>query len=172
MLFATYGYDDNGNRLSYSGTFGSFTGVYDDQDRLTSYGGLTYTYTPAGELASKSNGANTVTYTCDAYGALRTVVLDTGVTIDYVIDGQGRRIGKKVNGVLVQGLLYGDQLNPAAELDDTGAIVARFVYGPRSNVPAYMEKGGTTHRIISDHLGSCSAGNGYGDRDGDTETRL
>jgi len=36
----------------------------------------------------------------------------------YVIDGRNRRIGKKVNGTLVQGFLYKDQLNPIAELDD------------------------------------------------------
>jgi len=54
----------------------------------------------------------------------------------------------------VRGFLYGDALNPVAELDGTGAVVARFVYGSRSNVPDYMVKGGTTYRIVSDHLGS------------------
>jgi len=59
-----------------------------------------------------------------------------------------------VNGALVQGFLYGDALNPVAELDGTGAVVARFVYGSRSNVPDYMVKGGVTYRIVGDHLGS------------------
>ncbi|MDX1644644.1 MAG: RHS repeat-associated core domain-containing protein [Thermoanaerobaculia bacterium] len=152
--FGVYTYDDNGNRLTYTGTFGSATGSYDAQDRLLSYGSLTYTYTPPGELAAKSSGSAAVSYTYDAFGALRTVVLDSGVTIDYVIDGQGRRVGKRIDGVLVQGLLYADQLNPVAELDGSGAVVSRFVYGSRPNVPAYMEKGGATYRIVSDHLGS------------------
>ena len=30
----------------------------------------------------------------------------------------------------------------------------RFVYGTKLHVPAYMIKGGTTYRIVSDHLGS------------------
>ncbi len=74
--------------------------------------------------------------------------------IDYVIDGQNRRIGKKVDSVLTQGFLYQDKLNPIAELDGTGVVIARFVYGTKANVPDYMVKGGSTYRIISDHLGS------------------
>ena len=77
-----------------------------------------------------------------------------GTKIEYVIDGQNRRIGKKVNGALVQGFLYQDGLNPVAELDASGNVVARFVYGTRANVPDYMVKGGVTYRIVSDHLGS------------------
>ena len=77
-----------------------------------------------------------------------------GTQIDYVIDAQNRRVGKKVNGALVQGWLYGNQLNPIAELDGSNQIVSTFVYGSRSNVPDYMVKGGITYRIISDHLGS------------------
>jgi RHS repeat-associated protein len=50
--------------------------------------------------------------------------------------------------------LYQDQLNPVAELDGSGNVVARFVYGARSNVPDYLVKGGVTYRIVSDHLGS------------------
>jgi RHS repeat-associated protein len=33
-------------------------------------------------------------------------------------------------------------------------VVARFVYADKVNVPAYMEKGGRTYRILADHLGS------------------
>jgi RHS repeat-associated protein len=57
-------------------------------------------------------------------------------------------------GTLVQGFLYQNQLNPVAELDGSGNVVSRFVYGTRGNVPDYMIKGATTYRIISDHLGS------------------
>jgi len=64
------------------------------------------------------------------------------------------RLGKRISGETVQGFLYGDALNPVAELDGTGAVVARFVYGSRSNVPDYMVKGGATYRIVADHLGS------------------
>jgi RHS repeat-associated protein len=72
------------------------------------------------------------------------------------VDGENRRIGEKVNGVLVQGFLYESQLEPVAELDGNGNLVARFVYCDcgANNIPQYMLKGGVTYRIIADHLGS------------------
>jgi len=71
-----------------------------------------------------------------------------------VIDGANRRIGKRVNGTLVQAFLYEHGLRPIAELDATGAVVSRFVYGSRLNVPDYLLKGGVTYRMVTDHLGS------------------
>ena len=62
--------------------------------------------------------------------------------------------GGFTNGTLVQAFLYQAQLSPVAELNGSGSVVSRFVYGTKSNVPDYMTKGGVTYRIISDHLGS------------------
>jgi RHS repeat-associated protein len=56
--------------------------------------------------------------------------------------------------VLMRGWLYADQLRVVAELDGSGDVTSRFVYGSRTNVPDYMIRGGITYRIISDHLGS------------------
>lgn len=96
----------------------------------------------------------TTSYSYDALGNLIQSSLPDGTVIDYLIDGQNRRVGKKVNGTLVQGFLYKDQLNPVAELDGSNNVISRFVYGEKTNVPAYMVKGGNTYRIISDYLGS------------------
>ncbi|WP_409420617.1 RHS repeat-associated core domain-containing protein [Pseudaeromonas sp. ZJS20] len=89
-------------------------------------------------------------------GNLLKVVVpgETPSVIEYVIDGQNRRVGKKVNGVLQQGWLYGDQLNPIAELDGDNNVVSRFVYGTQGHVPDYMVKDGALYRYITDHLGS------------------
>ena len=149
-VVSTYTYDSNGNRLTHNGTIGT----YDEQDRLLTYGAAAYTYTLNGELLTKTEGGATTHYDYDVLGNLRQVKLPGDMVIDYVIDGRNRRVGKKVNGVLVQGLLYQDQLNPVAGLDGNGNLVSRFVYGSRSNVPDYMIKGGVNYRIISDHLGS------------------
>ena len=119
-----------------------------------SYGSKTYTYTANGELATKTDGTDVTTYSYDVVGNLRTVVLPTGVTIDYVIDAANRRVGKKVNGTLVQGFLYQSQLAPAAELDGSGNIVSQFVYATKGNVPDYIVKAGVTYRLFTDHLGS------------------
>jgi RHS repeat-associated protein len=147
----TYTYDSNGNRTHING---NLVGTYDDQDRLLSYAGATFQYTDNGELRSKTEASLTTQYHYDVLGNLRRVTLPDTTQIDYVIDGQNRRVGKKIGGVLVKGFLYKDGLNPIAELDSTNNIVSRFVYGTKVNVPDYMEKNGNTYRIISDHLGS------------------
>ncbi len=151
---ATYLYDSNGNRLSRTTPSGTILGFYDAQDRLTQYGTTTSAYTANGELQSSTVGGQTTTYQYDVLGNLKSVVGPTGTTIEYVVDGQNRRIGKKVNGVLVQGWLYQNQLNAVAELDGAGNVVSRFVYGTKANVPDYLVKSGITYRIVSDHLGS------------------
>ncbi len=148
---ATYGYDANGNRTQRNGVT---VATYDDQDRLLTYNGVTYTHTANGELKTKTQGGQTTSYDYDVLGNLRSVTLPGGTQIAYLIDGQDRRIGKKVNGAPVQGFLYQDGLRPIAELDGSGAIVSRFVYATGVNVPDYLIKGGVTYRLIKDHLGS------------------
>ena len=150
VVVESYTYDDNGNRL----TAGSVTAAYDDQDRLIQYGNATYFYTDNGELHRKEENGQVTEYHYDVLGNLRSVQLPNGDLIEYVIDGRNRRIGKKLNGVLVQAFLYQGSLNPIAELDGDGNLVSQFVYGSKSNVPDYMLKDGKTYRILSDHLGS------------------
>jgi RHS repeat-associated protein len=150
----SYEYDANGNRMqALTSSQGMVTGSYDDQDRLLEYGGNTYTYTANGELLTKTSYGQTTTYHYDVLGNLRQVELPAK-TIEYVIDGRNRRVGKKVNGTLVQGFLYQGRLKPVAELDGNGNVVARFVYGSKANVPDYLVKEGKTYRLLSDHLGS------------------
>jgi RHS repeat-associated protein len=155
---AAYAYDANGNRLSYTGSGGTFTYTYDDQDRLLNMtsGPQTqnYTYTGNGELATKTAGTQITTYQYDELGNLVAVTLPNGTPVEYLIDGMNRRIGKKVNNVLSQGWLYKDRLYPVAELDGSGTVVSRFVYGTKKNVPNYIVKGGVTYLIVSDYLGS------------------
>ena len=155
-LVATYSYDPNGNRLSKTGPGPgiSETGTYDAQDRLLSYAGATYEYTAHGELRSKVQGGQTTTYAYDALGNLRQVTLPDGRALEYLIDGQNRRIGKRINGSLVQGFLYQGPLQPVAEFDGNGNLVSRFVYATGINVPDYLIRDGQTYRLIKDHLGS------------------
>lgn len=150
-VLATYGYDQNGNRTDLDGTP---IAHYDDQDRLLDYNNITYGYTANGELKTKTQGTASTSYDYDVLGNLKKVTFSNGNTIDYLTDGQNRRIGKKVNGTLTKGWLYQDGLKPVAELDGNNQVVSRFVYADKGNVPSYMVTGGITYRIISDHLGS------------------
>jgi len=154
VTVSTYDYDANGNRITAVTRAGTFQGFYDLQDRMTKYGDADYTYTANGELLTKTDSAGVTTYNYDVFGNLRSVTLPDGTQIEYVIDANDRRVGKKLNGQLTQGFLYEGALNPVAELDGAGALVSRFVYASKAHVPDYMTKGGMTYRIISDHLGS------------------
>ncbi len=84
-------------------------------------------------------------------------MLPNGKTIEYIVDDKNRRIGKKVNGVLVKKWVYDGLLKPALEYDGQNNVVARYVYGTQINVPEYMVKNGETFRLITDHLGSVRA---------------
>jgi len=153
-LAAMYEYDLNGNRLRVTRPAGIEVASYDGQDRLATYGTATYTYTRSGELSTKVASGDTTHYEYDVLGNLRRVTRPDASVIEYVLDGMNRRVGKKVNGVLVQGWLYQERFNPVAELDGSGAVVKRFVYATRPEIPDYVITGGGTYRIIADVRGS------------------
>jgi RHS repeat-associated protein len=154
-----YTYDDNGNRTSRQVVTAAGTEVetasYDDQDRLLNYEGTQYTYTAGGDLLTKTDGTGTTEYDYDPLGNLRKVTLGDGAVIEYLIDAQSRRVGRKVNGTVTHTWLYADQLRIVSETDHTrGGLTKRFVYASRSNVPDYMTANGAYYRIFTDHLGS------------------
>ncbi|HEY3354144.1 MAG TPA: RHS repeat-associated core domain-containing protein [Polyangia bacterium] len=156
---ATYEYDDNGNRIAFIDQNGArIEPTYDNQDRLLTYSAAIYTYTANGELQTKTVGSEDWTYSYDLDGALLSAVQRTNgletLRIEYVVDGQGRRVGRKVGGSLQKVFVYRDGLRPVAELNGTGALASLFVYGSGGNVPAYMVKGSDTYRLVTDHLGS------------------
>jgi RHS repeat-associated protein len=153
---ARYWYDANGNRTAFVGrtAVDTATADYDAQDRLLRYGNTAYSYTAAGELLRAVSGADTTRYTYDVLGNLVRVVMASGDTINYVVDGLGRRVGRKVNGAWTRRWLYENELNVAAELDSTGTVAARYVYGTRGHVPDYAVRGDSVYRLVTDHLGS------------------
>ncbi|HEU0155587.1 MAG TPA: RHS repeat-associated core domain-containing protein, partial [Stellaceae bacterium] len=150
----SYTYSLNSTRLTAvvgSGT--TLTGTYDAQDRLLKYGAVSFTYTANGELASRKTGGQTTTYGYDALGNLLAAMLPNGTKIAYLVDAEGRRVGKQVNGALKTGFLY-DDAAIVAQLDSGNHVVRRFVYGTRATTPDYVISNGVTYRIFSDDRGS------------------
>ena len=160
-LVLDYSYDQSGNRLA-EGVAG-ISASYDAQDRLLSYGMASYSYSAGGDLESRTDASGTTSYEYDALGNLREVTFPDGKRVEYVIDGESRRVGKKVcpapctggaTAQPVQGMLYAGNLRVVAELDGANQVVSRFVYGTRVNVPEFMVKGANTYRLITDPVGS------------------
>jgi RHS repeat-associated protein len=149
-----YEYDDNGNRVRFESPDGSIAAQYDARDRLVRWGSAKYTSSDNGHLLARTEKGKNLEYSYNSLGAFTSARLADGVEVEYLLDGLDRRIGKKVNGRLLQGFLYASILNPVAELDGSGQIVARFIYASRSHVPDYMVKDGVKYRILVDYLGS------------------
>ena len=155
QLAATYLYDANGNRLSRATPTGADVGVYDLGDQLVSYGGWQFTYTQAGQLATRrhvATGALT-SYTYDVFGSLRQVDLPDGRRIEYRLDPEGRRVAKVVDGAVVRRWLYGAHHVPVAELDGSGVLISRTVFGPDAGT-FYLQTPSGDFRVITDQLGS------------------
>ncbi len=112
-----------------------------------SYAGIQYFYTRNGDLQTKIAGTDTTKYSYDAFGNLTQVVMPNGDVIQYVIDGQNRRIARKLNGRITNKWLNAGQLAPVVELDSPYNIIARFI-------GRYMNKRESIYQIITDHLGS------------------
>jgi RHS repeat-associated protein len=115
---------------------------------------VTYGYDDNGQLVRRSEGGEDTTYRYDGVGALRGATLPGGATVEYELDGLGRRIARRRDGQVVDRWVYGAGTGPIAELDQDGSVRTRFVYGTRSHVPDYMERGGKRYRLLTDDLGS------------------
>ena len=146
-LISIYSYDPNGNRKAHIMQATSDSGTYDVQDRMLSYGNAQYIYSKNGELQKKIVGEDTTSYTYDYFGNLIKVMLPNRDVIEYVIDGQNRRIGKKLNGAIVKKWIYAGQLSPIAELDSSGNVTAQFMGN-------FMSKNCAIYQFITDQLGS------------------
>ncbi len=146
-------YDAAGNRLSTTGSAGATKGTYDARDRLVSWGGATYAWLPDGDLATMKGPAGTSTFSYDTAGNLRSVTLADGSSIRYMVDADGRRIGREVGGRLTAGYLYDPSGQIVAATDGAGAVTEQFGYDDQGHL-ALVEKGGRTYRVVTDAVGS------------------
>ncbi|HKO48583.1 MAG TPA: RHS repeat-associated core domain-containing protein [Polyangiaceae bacterium] len=152
-----YGYDSNGNRISVSvDGVQTVAATFDEQERILTHGSETFQATETGDVLQKSDGTHSLELTYDELGNLVTTNVVTGkkaTTIDYVVDGTGRRIARKINGKFDRALLYRDQFRPVAEIDSAGTF-SHFVYTNEESAPDAILQDGVPYRVIKDHLGS------------------
>jgi RHS repeat-associated protein len=158
LLAESYGYDDNGNRFSSLNADGVFDAAFDDQDRLLEYGDDAFTWTDNGELYSKDRHRHAGTprpLRMTPWGNLRGVGLPERRSRG--VPRRRPRPARSASGSTACSSAGGSgagKLQPVAELDGAGNVVARFVHAGGVNVPALMVTPTATYRLVTDHLGS------------------
>ncbi len=152
-LVETNVYDNAGNRTSVARPDGTIRATYDARDQALSWGTLRYSWASDGSLQRQTDGRRTVSLSYDDFGALRGATLPDGGVITYLIDAEGRRIGRAVAGRLVAGYLYRADGLIAAEIDSAGAVIGRFAYDDDGHI-ALVERGGVVYRVVTDAIGS------------------
>jgi RHS repeat-associated protein len=157
----TYGYDPVGNRLRRDGALATaitvvgpqnFTGGYDSADRLKP----TFNFDDNGNQLG--DGVRTFQY--NALNQL-TRVTGTGLDVSYVYDGDGLRVQKTNNLTAVTTRYLWDRNNltgfpQVSEELQGGAVVRRYVYGPRGPLYQVQNTGVSwvTNYFVPDATGS------------------
>jgi RHS repeat-associated protein len=90
----------------------------------------------------------------DVFGNLTQAIPTSGITYNYIMDGQNRRVARSISGTVNRRYLYQDKLRIAAQLSATGVMQKEFIYAVGSQTPDYMITGSGKYRLISNHLGS------------------
>ncbi len=143
-LVEQYMYGGNGWRIwEYNSRRGitDRTFSYDAEDRLLTAGDSTYAYDADGYLQTKTTADGVTTYTYDTRGALRAVALPDGRTIEYTIDPLGRRIAKKIDGIVSEKYLWQGLTRLLAVYDGSDVLKYRFQYAG-GRMPASVETDG------------------------------
>jgi RHS repeat-associated protein len=151
-----YQYDPVGRRTYEMNVFRGISGktfAYSDEDHLLTAGDTAYQYDSDGFLTGKTNGTNQTSYVYSSRGGLLTVNLPDGRAIEYINDPLGRRMVKKVNGVVVEKYLWQGLTRLLAVYDGSDNLVMRFEYAD-SRIPVTMTSGGITYYLTYNQVGS------------------
>ncbi len=151
-----YAYDVNGTRTYEMNILRGIAGrsfTYSSYDHLLTAGGITYQYNLDGFLATKTEGTEVTTYDYSTRGELLSVILPDSTVIEYVHDPLGRRIAKKVDGVIVEKYLRQGLTRLPAVYDANNNLLMRFEYAD-ARMPVAMTRGGSTYYFTYDQVGS------------------
>jgi RHS repeat-associated protein len=148
-----YQYDETGNRTLVTTPNGSQAASYDGRDAIQSAGVQSYAVSPDGFISARISGGDTTHFTYNGFGQLVAASSPTLGALAYVYDVDGRLVAKSRGGSIVHAYSYGSGRLPLAEVAPDGTVMTRFVYanGPS---PAYMIRGASTYRLVTDERGS------------------
>ena len=148
----SFTYDAAGNRIST--TVDGTTNAYHTNvlNAYVSAGSTTYTYTPRGELATKTDATGTTSYGYNAQGKLTTVVSPSAGSFTYLYDATGARIATIHDGKRVDELYDPTGDGFLVGRNDGKTVVDRFVYG--LGLAARLDASGAASAYSFDALGN------------------
>jgi RHS repeat-associated protein len=155
-LIEEYQYDVNGTRIYEMNTQRGIAGrslIYSAESQLLVAGSTTYQYNADGFLTFKTEGADITSYDYTSRGELQSVVLPDGRIIEYIHDPLGRRIAKKIDGIIVEKYLWQGLTRLLAVYDGNDNILMRFEYAD-GRMPVAMTSGNSTYYPVYDQVGS------------------
>jgi RHS repeat-associated protein len=155
-LVEEYRYNANGAREYEMNSLRGIAGrtlAYSDEDHLLTAGDTAYLYDLDGFLTTKTDGTGITSYEYSSRGELLKSVLPDGKVIEFVHDPLGRRIAKKVNGVIVEKYLWQGMTRLLAVYNGSNSLLMRFQYAD-ARMPVAMTKGGVTYYLGYDQVGS------------------
>lgn len=158
ILVEEYHYGANGARISETNTRRGVSRdlTYSEEDHLLTAGGTTYQYDLDGFLTTKTSGSQITSYAYSSNGELLSVALPDGRLIEYVNDPLGRRIAKKVSGVVTEKYLWQGVTRLLAVYNGSNTLLMRFQYAD-ARTPVAVTKSGTTYNLIYDLVGTLRA---------------
>ena len=152
VVTESYSYDANGNRL----TGNSVNYSYSTEDHIITAGTDTYQFNVDGFLTSKTTASGITTYNYSSRGELLSATFPDGKIISYDNDPFGRRIAKRINGVITEKYLWQGIINLLAVYDGNNNLISRFNYAD-GRMPVSMTYGGITYYLAHDQVGSLRA---------------
>lgn len=155
-LVEEYQYDLNGTRIYEMNVPKGIAGrtfTYSAEDHLLNAGNVQYQYTLDGFLSSRNDGSEVTNYTYSSRGELLDVTLPDNTIIEYLHDPLGRRIAKKIDGIVVEKYLWQGLTRLLAVFDGSGTLLMRFEYGD-SRMPVSMTTQNETVYLLYDQVGS------------------
>jgi len=155
-LIEEYQYGPNGTRTYEMNSLRDIAGRtfgYSDENHLFTADTTTYQYNVDGFLTTKTQATDVTTYDYSSRGELLSVMLPDGRVIEYIHDPLGRRIAKKVDGVIVEKYLWQGLTRLLAVYDGSDNLLQRFEYTD-GRMPVVMTSGGSTYYLTYDQVGS------------------
>ncbi len=146
-----FNFDAVGNRLNVETNLAITPYLTNKLNQYTEVGKTHFEYDLNGNLETQTLNGNKISYEWNENNQLKRVI-GNGVQTSYDYDYGGRLVSKVANGI--ERHYVWDRENLVAEMDSSGNLLTRYVYGSNTNDVVKISSGGNNAWPQLDELGS------------------